>query len=456
MDRDFSTASVGDGLYLSYDVPPLVPLERRPAHPLYITDTTLRDGQQGWRPLRPEEALKIYFVLEKLSGPNGIVRTVELFPFTERDREIAKTIIEHRAEWPEPIGWIRAKREDVDLVRRCGFDHTVILTSVSDYHIYLKLNLDRKSAEEKFLEAISYALDRGLKIRVAMEDVTRSDVLGFVLPFAEKILRVAERVGAVDSVVFKLSDTLGLGLPMEVVGLPRGVPALIKAFRERLGVKPTQLEFHGHNDFHMAVANHAAAWLSGASFSNCTLFGVGERAGNCPLEAMLLIYASIYGSFNGSDPRAIGEAKELFESLGHAFSRYYPLVGENAFATAAGIHIDGLIKNPLIYLPFNPETIGMRVKVRVSRHSGRAGIAYVLARRLGLDPTALKRCQGVIDKLYELALEKLEAENRVELSEEEVYSLALEAADGRLLNLLRESCGLHPSAEASASAQRDS
>jgi len=399
-----------------FDLPPPLMLSRRLEHPIYITDTTLRDGQQGWRPLAPKEALEIYEVLSRLSGPNGVIRTVELFPYTQRDRETIALILEHRRKWPEPIGWVRARKSDIDLVVESGLDHTVVLTSVSYYHIYWKLGLDKASAEQHFLEAVDYALSKGLRVRVAMEDITRSDVKGFVVPFVLKVLKLAERHGALDSIVFKISDTLGLGLPFESAGLPRGVPALVRALREA-GAKPTQLEYHGHNDFHLVVANHLAAWLYGASYSNCTLFGIGERAGNCPLEAMLLHYISLRRSLDGVDLSALLDAKELFERLGYTFSPHYPLVGENSFSTSAGIHIDGLLKSPVTYLPFNPKLLGSESKVKVTRYSGRAGVVYALSQVLGVSPAEVRAMEGLVDVVYRELLKVLEAKESVDYSE---------------------------------------
>jgi len=415
-----------------FDLPPPLTLPSPVSHPIYITDTTLRDGQQGWRPLKPEEALQIYLLLSRLSGSSGAIRTVELFPYTGKDRETIKLILEHRERWPEPIGWVRARKQDIDLVVESKLEQTVVLTSVSYHHIYWKLGLDRKGAESKFLEAIEYALSKGLRIRVAMEDITRSDVKGFVLPFTEKILRVAEKYEADREIVFKISDTLGLGLPFETAGLPRGVPSLVKAFLNGLGIENTQLEFHGHNDFHMVVANHLAAWLSGASFSNCTLFGVGERAGNCPLEAMLLHYVAIKRDLCGIDLQAIFDAKLLFESMGYSFSPHHPIVGENSFTTSAGIHIDGLLKSPLTYLPFNPRILGTESKVKITRYSGRAGVVYALSNLLGVNSSKAAKESGLVDVVYSTVLEELEKREDGSLELQEVVDIARRVLGGRL------------------------
>jgi isopropylmalate/homocitrate/citramalate synthase len=132
------------------------------------------------------------------------------------------------------------------------------------------------------LARIEYALRKGLKIRCSLEDATRSDV-DFAVRFALEAMKLGERYGR--KVSFKLADTLGLGLPLSEAEPPRGIPRLVRAFIEA-GISGESLEFHGHNDLGLAVANHLAAWSFGASMSNCILLGIGERAGNCPLEVI--------------------------------------------------------------------------------------------------------------------------------------------------------------------------
>ncbi|MEM2377446.1 MAG: 2-isopropylmalate synthase, partial [Candidatus Korarchaeum sp.] len=281
---------------------------RAPSHDLVITDTTLRDGQQGSRPFTEEECIKIYALLSELDNGSGVIRDIELFPYTAKDRRVIKTLIDFGTT-PRPIGWIRASMEDLRLVKESGLDTTVLLTSVSDYHIYHKLGIDREVAKGKFLSVIREALRIGLRVKVAMEDITRSDIYGFVLPFMDEVMRISESEGV--DVGFKLSDTLGLALPFPELPLPRSVPKLVRTLIDELGLRSGQLEFHGHNDFHLVVANHLAAWLYGASLSNCTLMGIGERAGNCPLEAMAVLRSQLTEDDRMS-LRAIGRIADLF------------------------------------------------------------------------------------------------------------------------------------------------
>jgi len=392
---------------------------RIPSHELVITDTTLRDGQQGSRPFTEEECMKIYSLLSELDNGSGVLREIELFPYTAKDRRIIRTLRD-MGTTPKPIGWIRASMEDLRLVKESGLDATVILTSVSDYHIHHKLRMDRERAREKFISVIREALRMGLRIKVAMEDITRSDIYGFVLPFVDDVLRLSEIEGI--DVGFKLSDTLGLALPFPDLPLPRSVPKLVRTLVDELGLKSGQLEFHGHNDFHMVVANHLAAWLYGASISNCTLMGIGERAGNCPLEAMVILRSQILGD-GGMNLRALGKIADLFNEMGFNVPKFFPILGENAFKTKAGIHIDGLLKSPSIYLPFDPGIVGRSYGIEVSPYSGRSGLIYWLAKRLNLKNWEELKEDPRLELAYDEMMRVFESGRTEPLKEEEVMAI---------------------------------
>lgn len=396
------------------DIPRLA--RKIPSHDLVITDTTLRDGQQGSRPFTEEECVRIYSLLSELDNGSGILREIELFPYTGKDRRVIR-LLKDFGTTPNPIGWIRASMEDLRLVKESGLDTTVLLTSVSDYHIYHKLRTDRERAKEKFLSVIKEALNMGLRVKVAMEDITRSDIYGFVLPFVEEVMRVSG-----GEVGFKLSDTLGLALPFPELPLPRSVPKLMRTLIDEVGLRSEQLEFHGHNDFHLAVANHLAAWLYGASISNCTLMGIGERAGNCPLEAMAVLRSQITGD-KGMNFMVLGRIADLFKEMGFNIPNFYPILGENAFKTKAGIHIDGLLKNPSIYLPFDPQIVGRPYSVEVSPYSGRSGLIYWLAKRLNLKDWEKLKDDPRVELAYSEMMRIFESGRTEPMSEEEVMAI---------------------------------
>ncbi|MEM2645188.1 MAG: 2-isopropylmalate synthase [Desulfurococcaceae archaeon] len=349
---------------------------------IYLTDTTLRDGQQGSRPFTVKECELIYELLADI-GKDGAIYSTELFLYTEKDKTAVKSLKEYGYRYPKVIGWIRATREDVQLLLDTGLDETVVLMSISDYHVKYKFNSTRSRVVSKYLEVAELLLSRGIAVRASLEDVTRANVRGVVIPFIKSLLRLSERYAT--PLIIKLPDTLGLGLPFPEIPLPRGIPALVETIISETGLRPEQLEFHGHNDFGLVVANHLAAWLHGAAGSNCTLLGIGERAGNCPLEVMAIHYAGIRGE-GSINLKAISRMPELFGKLGFSVPEHYPLVGRNAFRTKAGIHVDGLLKNPRVYLPFDPlEVLGIPYSMEVTPYSGRSAVVAWIKKNLGID-----------------------------------------------------------------------
>lgn len=387
-----------------------------------VTDTTLRDGQQGWRPITVEEGLRIYELLVELGGRGSIVST-ELFLYTPRDRELARKIIEYGAEYPRPIGWIRATMNDLKLVVEAGLEETTLLTSISDYHIYYKFGVTRERAFEKYLSVVEEAMKRGIVVRCTLEDATRASLEKNVLPFVERLMRLSERYGLDFRV--KVADTLGLGLPFPEVPPPRGVPALVSALREA-GLRADQIEFHGHNDLGLVVANHLAAWIYGAGLSNCTLLGIGERAGNCPLEVMLLHYAGLTGRLDRVNLKALPRVVETLEAMGYQVPEYQPLVGRNAFRTKAGVHIDGLLKNPEVYLPFDPAIVGRKAEVAVTAYGGRAAVLMWLRSRLPREAAErLSKNDPRVEAVYREVVRVFDESGRhTPLSDEEMERIA--------------------------------
>jgi isopropylmalate/homocitrate/citramalate synthase len=207
--------------------------------------------------------------------------------------------------YPEITGWIRAKKEDLKLVKEAGLKETGMLTSVSDYHIFLKLRKNRKQAMEDYLAVVKEALSYGIRPRCHFEDVTRADIYGFVIPFAIELMKLREESGI--DIKIRLCDTLGVGVPWAEASLPVSVPKLVRALIEEAGVPEELLEWHGHNDFYKAVINATTAWLYGCSAVNTSLLGIGERTGNTPLEAMVFEYIALKGTADGMDTRVITE-----------------------------------------------------------------------------------------------------------------------------------------------------
>lgn len=342
---------------------------------LYITDTTFRDGQQSRSPYTVEEISKLFDLLHKLDNGSGIIRQSEFFLYSKVDREAVTKCMEKGYDYPEVTAWIRAKKEDFQLVKDMGIKETGILVSCSDYHIFKKLKMTRSQAMEQYLSIVSAALEAGIIPRCHLEDITRADFYGFVLPFVNKLMELSKQ--AKMPVKIRACDTLGLGVSIPGVALPRSVPQIIYGLVNYAEVPSEWLEWHGHNDFYRAVTNSTTAWLYGAANVNTSLLGIGERTGNTPLEAMVMEYVQLRGDTGGMDLRVITEIAEFFENeLNYEIPPRTPFVGRAFNATRAGIHADGLLKDEEIYNIFDTTKIlGRPPVVIVDKHSGLAGVA---------------------------------------------------------------------------------
>lgn len=345
---------------------------------IWMTDTTFRDGQQSTSPFTVEQIVHLFKLLSRLGGPNGMVRQSEFFIYTKKDQEAVRRCQELGLKFPEVTSWIRATEKDFELVKQMGVRETGILVSCSDYHIFKKMKLNRRQAMDKYLGVVKSALEHGIRPRCHFEDITRADFYGFVVPFATELMRLSRESGV--PIKVRACDTMGYGVNYPGVAMPRSVQGIMYGLRHYADVPAELLEWHGHNDFYKVVTNAATAWLYGCSSVNCAMLGIGERTGNCPLEAMAVEYASLRGDTNGMDLTAITEIADYFErEIGYSVPPRTPFVGRSFNVTRAGVHADGLLKDEEIYNIFDTATILNRpASVAVDSHSGLAGIAHWL------------------------------------------------------------------------------
>ena len=395
---------------------------------IWITDTSLRDGQQSVEPYSVDQIVRLYQYLSKLGGPYGIIRQTEFFVYSKKDREALEKCMALGLRFPEITSWIRASKEDFRMVRDLGIRETGILVSCSDYHIFKKMKMTRRQALEHYLATISDAFDAGIVPRCHLEDITRADFYGFVVPFVNEIQALSRQAGI--PVKIRACDTMGYGVPYTEAAMPRSVAGIVYGLQHYADVPSECLEWHGHNDFYKAVANASTAWLYGACGVNCSLLGIGERTGNVPLEAMVFEYAALRGSMDGMDPTVITEIAEYFKSeMGYDVPPMTPFVGRSFNTTRAGIHADGLMKDAEIYTIFDTDKLlGRPATVEISNTSGLAGIAYWINQNYHLsgdealaknDPLALA-VKAWVDELYENGRQTVVSHGELEAKIEEL------------------------------------
>ncbi len=378
---------------------------------IWITDTTFRDGQQSLPPFKVEDIVHLYDLMHKLDNDSGLIRQTEFFLYTKKDMEAVEKCLSRGYKYPEVTGWIRATESDFKLVKEIGLKETGILTSVSDYHIFLKLKWTRKQALENYLKIVKAALDNGIIPRCHFEDITRADIYGFVIPFASELMKLSQQYKM--PVKVRACDTMGYGIALNGAALPRNVHGIMYGLNKHAGVPFEWLEWHGHNDFYRGVTNAVHAWLYGGSAANGAFLGIGERTGNTPIEALIIEYFAFRGRDGKEkvDTTVITEIAEYMEKkMGIDIPGKQPYVGKNFNVTKAGIHADGVMKNEEIYNIFNTAKILNRpISVEITDKSGLAGIAFWINdyfklpenEKISKDNEGVKKIKEEIDKEYE-------------------------------------------------------
>lgn len=350
-----------------------------PGAEVHLSDTTLRDGAQ--MPgifMSPSHKLRIFDYLHRIG-----IEKVECFVFSESDRATVERMLERGYERPVVTGWARASREDIDAVAAVkGIRETGILMSVSDLHIFRKIGFaSRREAERSYLAALDYALGKGLAARCHLEDVTRSDFSGFVVPLVKQIQTIAPEA------IIRVCDTVGIGLPDPFMEPPRGIPRLIQALKD-LGVR--HIETHMHDDFGNAVANSLAGFDYGADWTSAAFLGIGERAGNAAMEEILINLHYTDGITGRYDLGCLTELGHFMETeLGIALPGNKAVVGRNVFVHRSGIHGAAVIRDPRTYEPFPPNLIGSQRALVAGPTSGLEIVAYKVnevlsARKMGM------------------------------------------------------------------------
>ncbi len=384
-----------------------------------ISDSTLRDGSQmPGIVLKKEQKLRIFEFLHEIG-----IEKLECFVFNERDRVLVRELFDYNYEQPLITGWARANAADIDLnLSMDGIEEVGILMSISDTHIFDKLGFkDREQAWDKYTDALQYAADHGLKTRCHLEDITRADIPGFVIPLVKALLEIDPNT------IFRVCDTLNYGVPFEDTPLPFSIPKIIQSFKD---VGANNLEMHVHDDFGLGVANTLAGYWHGANWSSLTFMGIGERAGNTELEKILTFLFCRIKGFEKYNPIPLTEFTRYLEhELTFSLPRNKAIVGENIFAHESGIHTDGVLKNPFTYEPFPPEVVGGKRVLLIGDSSGREVVRHkmeeILNELLGVEVNLrkndkrIKMICGDIHKLYD------EEARRSSVSDDELKEYAI-------------------------------
>ncbi|MEL6980491.1 MAG: homocitrate synthase [Pseudomonadota bacterium] len=329
------------------------------ARTIVINDTTLRDGEQSAGvAFTTEEKIAIACGLDRIGAPELEVGVPAMGP-EERETIQALTGLGLKARM---MIWCRMRDDDLADARGLGAPLIDLSMPVSDQQISRKLGRSRDWALSEIARLTPKARDMGFEVCVGGEDSSRADP-----EFLKRVLETAERAGASR---FRFADTVGV---ME----PFGLYERIRALRETSGL---DLEIHAHDDLGLAAANSLAAVRAGATHVNTTVLGLGERAGNAPLEELAVGLSQLYGAETGVDLRGYPALAELVASAsGCAVSPLKSLVGAKVFSHESGIHVDGLLKDARNYQGVDPARLGRRHEFVLGKHSGAAGVIRAYA-----------------------------------------------------------------------------
>lgn len=373
----------------------VIPLRTEPL----IDDTTLRDGvQMPGIAVSPEDTAQIALLLDSVG-----VERIELHQFQPQDRKAIR-LIQKNGMNARIAGWCRTVKEDVDNALALDLPEVGISHPVSPIH--LKSKWPNKTYEEliaRVAEVIEYAAkDHGLVTFFHGEDSTRTP-----WGLEKAFINAAVDAGAE---VYRICDTVGVGLSLQDAPLPRGIPLKIKRIKEE--TKVPAVEIHAHDDLGNAVENtmaaiRAASGLYDKVYASTTFLGIGERAGNAETEKTIMNLYIHHGVKKYES--GLSKLKSVADFISHATGVTIPpnkaIVGEYAFAHESGIHAHGALKNPATYEPYPPELVGNRRLLTIGKQSGKTIIKEKMEELLGIqvesnDPILIEVVKAV-KKMFE-------------------------------------------------------
>lgn len=350
-----------------------------------IMDNSLRDGEQApGVAYSLEDKLEIAQIIAKM----GIHCITFGFPaVSEQERSCIREIAALKLPFKRTVVGARLVQSDIDYALACNTSWIGVFISISDWHLHDKLKITETEALNRMAEHIPYALQGNVKVLFVFEDATRTP-----LP---RLLRFVQQAVDLGVHAISLADTVGILVPSATYRLYSLLRKLV----------PCELACHFHNDLGMATANALAALEAGADLIDGTIMGLGERAGNIPLEELVVALQVKYGRDLGIRLDLLPKAAEIIARAAQVqWQVHKPILGSQIFQHESGIHVHGLLANPLCYQAYPPELVGQQHQIVYGKHSGMAGIVHLLQQ----EQIELPRAQQLelLEKIKAAAVQK--------------------------------------------------
>ncbi len=342
--------------------------------------------------MNPSEKLTIAQALEEL----GVDIIEAGFPASAKSEIEAVKLIKRNIYKSKIAALTRTRKNDIEAAIATDADVIHIFIATSEIHMKYKLRMSPQEVLTNAIQAVEYAKSHGVTVMFSAEDATRSDPNFLVKVYKEVIKAGADMIN--------VPDTVG-------VMTPDRIAQLISFIRKHIDYE-IPMDIHCHNDFGLAVANTTAAIQAGADGAQVVMNGYGERAGNAALEEVVSVLHFLLGYKTNIKTNLIRDTSKLVSNLFKIpVPPNKPIVGENAFSHESGIHVHGILNNPLTYEPINPEIVGMSRRIVLGKKSGKASIEHVL-KTMGIEPNE-QIIAYALEKVKELSIQGIKINDKI-------------------------------------------